>query len=325
MKITEIQFEYSIIVFFLVFFFLESSGWLDTTSLCLSTGINWMYQITFECWCWLWSKEWGMKQTTNKTKNQKKWNKNKKKTKISKMWEFLCQNKHNFFCTQEQMQENSHSFLFLWSLDAIWVSSVLFCWVKSCLGTEISAQMKKQQKCVVWLVSKQKRMVFHPMTKCKRKNPLCCLFFGSFVVMFEFLSFLLIGWKAFLEQNYFHTCLKNTSKNKNAKTCQFSKNCWKRKVLAHCEKQQFLLWHKKRKKNVFSQFNCCCGKQDKHVCVCVLSNVMTVSTKHKYFQVDSRADWKILCQTYELFWCDFCICNKHQSKIEKKDQNFVFL
>ena len=31
-----------------------------------------------------------------------------------------------------------------------------------------------------------------------------------------------------------------------------------------------------------------------------------------------------MCQTYELFWCDFCICNKYQSKMEKKNQNLFF-
>ena len=256
LKITEIQSILLVVFFRFVFCWNLQDGWTPLHLGLSGFRINWMYQITFECWSWLWSKEWGMKQTTNKTKNQKKWNENKKKTKISKMWGNFCvKSKHYFFFTQEQMQEKFTLFSFSLIIGCYLsvFSFVLFGW-KAVLAAEISAQMKKQQKCVVWLVSKQKRMVFHPMTKCKRKNPLCCPFFGLFCGD-VWVSFFFVDWVNRLSwsQKYFHTCLKNTSKNKNSKTCQFSKDCWKRKVLAHCEKQQFLLWHKpKKEKCIFS-------------------------------------------------------------------------
>ena len=239
-----------------------------------------MYQITFECWSWFWSKGQGMKNNQKIPKNtQIKWNEmkiRKRQQNCQNVRIFLYQNKSNFFLHPRTNARKIHPFLFLWYLDVIWVSSVLFCWVKSCLGTEISSQMKKQQKmCVVCLVSKSKEKGFSIQWQMQKKKYIVLPFLWFFfVVMFEFLSFLLIGWIAFLEQKYFDQIIsKIKAKTKTQKTFQFPKD-WekgsKRKMLAHCVKTTvYPLAQKKERKIYFLNSIVVVGNKINMVCVCV--------------------------------------------------------
>ena len=58
-------------------------------------------------------------------------------------------------------------------------------------------------KCEVISVSKQKKMVFHPITNPRKIRSF--VFSWFLLLIFEFLSFLFFGWKAWLEQKYPHT------------------------------------------------------------------------------------------------------------------------
>ena len=199
----------------------------------------------------------------------------------------------------------------------------LFFW----LWTSFSEILKCSMDDCLNLHKKISFQSFHPMTNAKEKIHCVAFSLVSFVVMFEFLSFLLIGRIAFLEQKYFPTWpQKQKQKQKLKKPANFQKTRRRvqKKRCSHIVKQQFLHWHKKRKKNIFSQLNCCCGKRDTHgVCV----RVVRCDDCFNQTQVFPRRfkSWlRVLCQAYELFWCNFCICNKYQSKMKKKSE-LVFL
>ena len=183
--------------FFRVFFFLEFSVMVGHHFMMpVSVQINWMYQITFECWCWLWSKEWGMKQTTKipkkKTTKEMKWNENKKKTKIAKIWGNFCVKTNVTFFAPKNKCKKMHTLFFFfdhWML----FEFLRFCFVgmKSCRWHRNILTNEKTTKVCGLSCVKAKEKVFHPMTNAKEK--IHCVAF-SLVLLWWCLSFFLFCW-----------------------------------------------------------------------------------------------------------------------------------
>ena len=240
---------------------------------------------------YFWMLELIMKQrmryeTNNKTKKNKRNEiRTKKRQKLAKCENFCVKTNITFFAPKNKCKKIHTLFFFFdhWML----FECLRCCFVgwKAVLAQKYPHKWQKQQKCVVCLVSKQKRMVFHRMTKCKRKLIHCVAF--SLILWWWCLSFFLFCWlgeKLSWSRAIFSHVSKIQAKQKRKNMPIFKDTVGKEQVLAHCEKQQFLLWHKqKERKMYFLNSIVVVGNKKNMVCVCVLSNVMTVSTKHKYF------------------------------------------
>ena len=277
------------------------------------------------------------KKTKKQTK-KKKWNwKQENDNKITKHDEEISviKTKATVFLHPITNTRKIHPFSF--SLMIGWYLSLFGC---ALLGEQLSwhrniltNEQRNNKSVWFFLVSKSKENGFFIQWQMQKKKytmlPFLWFFFGDVWV-----SFFFVDWvKSFLEeQKYFRTWSQIKAKTKTQKTRQFSKRLGegleKKGARTLCERQQFLHWHrkKKRRKLFFLNSIVVVGNKINMGCVCVYCPMWWLFQPNtSIFKSIQEQTEKILCQTYELFWCDFCIWNKYQSKIEKNWSKLRFL